>query len=282
VVGRRELAIDFGVQGRTARCARTRWASAARAMRPPPRGHRGDGADRAGGDRGRRARLLDLAHARPHSDERRAGTGTFAARMSSSVSAARWPRRAGRLRAGPAGSAGEDLIARHGAGVDERLSAEIAGGVVRADPGRRGAALWRELDGQLGARSRPGTALPAVAARPFGMLTASPATTPSPTAHYRALSHLSPDERRSTHQPRCGPRSCPRPTSRLTGEALRRAQDMYQYATDRIYHLGDPPDYEPTRERTVAAIAEDRGVTPLEAMYDLMSRARRRARRRRC
>ena len=54
--------------------------------------------------------------------------------------------------------------------------------------------------------------------------------------------------------------------------------------TDRIYAIGDPPDYEPTRERTVAAIAEDRGVSRLEAMYDLMLRERvgTRARRRRC
>ena len=61
-------------------------------------------------------------------------------------------------------------------------------------------------------------------------------------------------------------------------------KDLYQIATDRIYRLGDPPDYEPTRERTVAAIAEDRGVTPLEAMYDLMLRERvgMPARRRRC
>ncbi len=36
-------------------------------------------------------------------------------------------------------------------------------------------------------------------------------------------------------------------------------KDLFQNWPDRIYAIGDPPDYEPTRERTVAAIAEDRG-----------------------
>lgn len=37
--------------------------------------------------------------------------------------------------------------------------------------------------------------------------------------------------------------------------------------------MRQPPDYEPTVERTVAAIAERRGVDPLAAMYDLMLEA---------
>lgn len=43
-----------------------------------------------------------------------------------------------------------------------------------------------------------------------------------------------------------------------------------QYAIDRLFVLGEPPDYEPTDERTVAAIARQRGQDPLAAMYDLM------------
>ncbi|HEX8804474.1 MAG TPA: amidohydrolase family protein, partial [Acidimicrobiales bacterium] len=39
---------------------------------------------------------------------------------------------------------------------------------------------------------------------------------------------------------------------------------------DRIYLLGDPPDYEPTPDQTVAAIAKQRGEDPLATMYDLM------------
>jgi N-acyl-D-aspartate/D-glutamate deacylase len=37
-----------------------------------------------------------------------------------------------------------------------------------------------------------------------------------------------------------------------------------------LYQLGDPPDYEPAPERSVAAIAEQQGRRPLEVAYDLM------------
>jgi len=45
---------------------------------------------------------------------------------------------------------------------------------------------------------------------------------------------------------------------------------LAQYSADRLYAMGDPPDYEPTPDRTVAAIARDRGQDPLTTMYDLM------------
>ena len=37
-----------------------------------------------------------------------------------------------------------------------------------------------------------------------------------------------------------------------------------------LYQLGDPPDYEPAPERSVAAIAERQGRKPLDVAYDLM------------
>ncbi len=43
-----------------------------------------------------------------------------------------------------------------------------------------------------------------------------------------------------------------------------------QHSVDRLYPLGEPPDYEPTPDRTVAAIARERGEDPLATMYDLM------------
>ncbi|HNM84328.1 MAG TPA: amidohydrolase family protein [Mycobacterium sp.] len=45
---------------------------------------------------------------------------------------------------------------------------------------------------------------------------------------------------------------------------------LAQYSADRIYAIGDPPDYEPTPDMTVAAIAASRGDDPLSTMYDLM------------
>lgn len=48
---------------------------------------------------------------------------------------------------------------------------------------------------------------------------------------------------------------------------------LAQYSGDRLYHLGEPPDYEPTADRTVASIARDRGQELLPTMYDLMLEA---------
>src|SRR6185437_11097454 len=45
---------------------------------------------------------------------------------------------------------------------------------------------------------------------------------------------------------------------------------MVQHSLGRLYALGNPPDYEPGPERTVAAIAKARGDDPLSTLYDLM------------
>ena len=45
---------------------------------------------------------------------------------------------------------------------------------------------------------------------------------------------------------------------------------LAQYSADRLYAIGEPPDYEPTADRTVAAIARERGEDVLTTMYDLM------------
>ena len=45
---------------------------------------------------------------------------------------------------------------------------------------------------------------------------------------------------------------------------------LVQYSLGRLYALGDPPDYEPTPDRAVAAIAGERGEDPLSTLYDLM------------
>lgn len=48
---------------------------------------------------------------------------------------------------------------------------------------------------------------------------------------------------------------------------------LIRYSTDKIFPMGDPPDYESTPDQTVAAIAQRRGEDPLATMYDLMLEA---------
>ncbi len=45
---------------------------------------------------------------------------------------------------------------------------------------------------------------------------------------------------------------------------------MIMTAFHMMFPLGDPPDYEPGPEKSIAALAEKRGVSPREAAYDLM------------
>ncbi|MBL7501218.1 amidohydrolase family protein [Frankia sp. CNm7] len=176
----------------------------------------------------------------------------------------------------PTGAAGEDIVAP-ARELDwmRRLAKEIDRPVsyallqVDAAP-----TLWRELLETSAAAFEAGSPLyPQVAARPFGMLigfAGHHAFTHRPT--FRALAHLSPAERGfelarpEIRKAILGEDDLPvNPTKQFDG-----MKDLVALSLDRLYALGDPPDYEPTRERTVAAIAEQRGVSGLEALYDLM------------
>ena len=44
-----------------------------------------------------------------------------------------------------------------------------------------------------------------------------------------------------------------------------------EFMFDRLFVLGDPPDYEPTHDRSVAGLAEANGVSPWEALYDAIA-----------
>src|ERR1700754_572 len=128
--------------------------------------------------------------------------------------------------------------------------------------------LWRDMLDRAGKALQNGIELYAqVAARPFGMLFGFPghhAFTHRPTFR-RLRDEVSRDEL----------------PARLADPAVREAilsepdlppqplplfDGMYaliQHSAKRIYAIGDPPDYEPTAEQTVAAIAELRGEDPL-------------------
>jgi N-acyl-D-amino-acid deacylase len=45
---------------------------------------------------------------------------------------------------------------------------------------------------------------------------------------------------------------------------------MVQGSLEKLYVLGNPPDYEPTADRTVVALATADGVDPLAKLYDLL------------
>jgi N-acyl-D-aspartate/D-glutamate deacylase len=47
--------------------------------------------------------------------------------------------------------------------------------------------------------------------------------------------------------------------------------DNMAYMFERLFVLGDPPDYEPTRDRSIAGIAEASGKDPWEVLYDAMA-----------
>jgi N-acyl-D-amino-acid deacylase len=177
----------------------------------------------------------------------------------------------------PQGAAGEDIVApkkelewmrRLGEEIDAALSFALI--QVDADPN-----LWREqLDLSAAAHQAGSRLYPQVAARPFGMLLGFPG--------HHAFTHR-PTYRRLKAQ-------CSREelAARLADPAVKAAilaeEDLpidptvlfdgmfafAQYATDRLFVLGEPPDYEPTDERTVASIARNRGEHPLTTMYDLM------------
>ena len=44
-----------------------------------------------------------------------------------------------------------------------------------------------------------------------------------------------------------------------------------QTMLDKVYAMGDPPNYEPSPENTVAELAAERGVSPMEMAYDLLN-----------
>jgi len=170
----------------------------------------------------------------------------------------------------PQGVAGEDIIApkkeldwmqRLGAEIDRPISF----GMIQVD---NAPDLWREqLDISAAAHAAGSRLYPQIAARPFGMLFGFPG--------HHAFTHR-PTFRRLKAE-------CSREelANRLADPAVKAAilseddlppdpnllfDNMFalaQYSLGRLYALGDPPDYEPTDERTVEKIAAERGEDPL-------------------
>lgn len=180
----------------------------------------------------------------------------------------------------PQGAAGEDIVApkkelewmrRLGEEIDCALSFALI--QVDADPN-----LWREqLDLSAAAHKAGSRLFPQVAARPFGMLLGFPghhAFTHRPT--YRRLQAECTREELAERLADQKVRAAILAEEDLPIDPGKLFDGMFmlaQNAANRLYHIGEPPDYEPTEERTVAAIAKQRGLDPLAAMYDLMLEA---------
>ena len=177
----------------------------------------------------------------------------------------------------PQGAAGEDIVApkkelewmkRLSAAIDRPVSFAMT--QVDAAPD-----LWRELMDISADAFQAGSRLyPQVAARPFGMLFGFPghhAFTHRPTFR-RLKAELS---RTELAQRLADPavKAAILAEDDLAPDPTKLFDAMFalvQHSLGRIYHLGDPPDYEPTDERTVAKIAAQRGDDPLSTLYDLM------------
>jgi N-acyl-D-amino-acid deacylase len=177
----------------------------------------------------------------------------------------------------PQGVAGEDIIApKKELDWMERLGAEIdrpiSFGMIQVDAAPD---LWREqLDISAAAHQSGSRLYPQIAVRPFGMLFGFEG--------HHAFTHR-PTFRRLKAQ-------CSREelAQRLADPAVKAAilseddlppdptvlfDNMFalvQYSLKRLYPLGEVPDYEPTPDGAVAAIAEARGEDPLATLYDLM------------
>ena len=177
----------------------------------------------------------------------------------------------------PQGVAGEDIVApkkelewmqRLGAEIDRPISFAMI--QIDAAPN-----LWREqLDISAAAHAAGSRLYPQIAARPFGMLFGFPGHhgfTHRPT--YRRLKAECSRDELAQRLADPAVKAAILSEDDLPVDPTQQFDAMFalvQYSLDRLYALGDPPDYEPTTDRTVAAIARDRGEDPLATLYDLM------------
>jgi N-acyl-D-amino-acid deacylase len=132
------------------------------------------------------------------------------------------------------------------------------------DPGQ-----WRRLlDATDQAAARGARLVPQVAARPTSLLLGLQGTLHPFVGHatYRALADLPLAERIRRLQD-------PETKRRMLSERVEFSSPVLAYlatAFHKIFPLGDPPDYEPPAEASIAALARSRGVTAEEVAYDTL------------
>jgi N-acyl-D-aspartate/D-glutamate deacylase len=134
------------------------------------------------------------------------------------------------------------------------------------DPGQ-----WRRmLDATERAAARGARVIGQISPRPTGLLMGWQSTAHPFIFHptYRELAHLPLAERVERLRD-------PAVRARITTEQPSFADPLAAFVCTvfhKLFPLGDPPDYEPAAEASVAAIAEREGRTPQEVAYDLMLR----------
>jgi N-acyl-D-amino-acid deacylase len=128
---------------------------------------------------------------------------------------------------------------------------------------------WRRLlDAADRAAARGAHLVPQVAARPTSLLLGLQGTLHPFVAHatYRQLAHLPLAER-----VRC--LRDPATKRRMLAEQVAFDNPVLAFlatAFHKLFPLGDPPDYEPSAEASIAAVARRRGVSPEDVAYDLL------------
>ncbi len=174
----------------------------------------------------------------------------------------------------PAGAAGLDLIAppkemewmcRLSAEFDQKVTFALT--QVDAKPD-----MWRELmDESLNAVDRGAAVFPQIAGRPFGLLAGLQTFHPfAKRPSYMAIKHLSLDEqvaelrKPSVRAAILGEDDlAPDPTIQFDSVHL-----LLAMKPDRVFQLGNPPDYEPAADKSMTALAEQRGEDLWEVFYD--------------
>jgi N-acyl-D-amino-acid deacylase len=179
----------------------------------------------------------------------------------------------------PAGADGQDLVnAKREVEWMKKLSAEIERPVTFAmlqnetEPN-----LWREIMTESIEAADHGAQLyPQIAARPFGLmigLQTHHAFARRPTfvrllAETDSLEALAAAMREPENKNAIlGEENLPADPANIFDGMT----DMIAVTLHRLYAIGDPPDYEPTADRCVDAIAKAQGVEPIEVASDLFA-----------
>jgi N-acyl-D-aspartate/D-glutamate deacylase len=178
----------------------------------------------------------------------------------------------------PMGAAGEDIVApKTEVEWMKRLAAEIdcpvSFALIQVDAAPD---LWREIMAEsLLAHEAGAPIYPQVAARPFGMLLGFPghhAFSKRPT-YVELRAKLSREELFAELQNPAVKAKILSETDLPSDPAVLfdGMNGLAQGMVSRTYPLGSPVDYEPTPDKTIAAIAQSQGRDPLEVLYDAYS-----------